>query len=166
MANKIISRTSTIRLNGSLDDVFPLFGPVREQEWEPHWRPRFALPYSEPAQEHMVFQTVGHDPPHPTYTWVLSKLQPTQGLIEYTVFADARVWWITIQCQQKAPEPSTDASVTYTYLGMSDEANVANERALESMFRHELKDWEAAINGYLDARPAAASTSSQDPSDA
>jgi hypothetical protein len=79
-------------------------------------------------------------------------LQPAQGLIEYTVFSDARVWWITIQCEQKPSEPSTLATVTYTYLGMSDEANLTNDHALASMFRHELKDWEAAINSYLDSR--------------
>lgn len=104
----------------------------------------------------MVFQTPGHDPAQSSaYTWVLSKLQPAQGLIEYTVFTDARVWWITIQCEQNPSGPMTNASVTYTYLGLSDAANLANEHALESMFRHELKDWEAAINSYMNAQSGA-----------
>jgi hypothetical protein len=33
---------------------------------------------------------------------------------------------------------------------MNDEANRANAQALETMFRDELKDWEAAINNYLE----------------
>ena len=162
--NKIVSRTSTISLSANLNDAFPLFGPVKEQEWEPHWHPRFVLPYAEPVQEHMVFQTAGHDPHHPTtYTWVVSKFQPAQALIEYTVFTDARIWWISIQCEQEPSEPRTKARITYTYLGMSEEAKRANAQALETMFRHELKDWEAAINNYLESGSGAGKTPSESP---
>jgi hypothetical protein len=38
------TQSFTIGLNGSVADVAPLFGPVREAEWTPGWSPRFIHP--------------------------------------------------------------------------------------------------------------------------
>ena len=38
------TQSFTIGLNGSVVDVTPLFGPVREAEWAPGWSPRFIHP--------------------------------------------------------------------------------------------------------------------------
>jgi len=35
------TQSFTIILNGSVSEVTPLFGPVREAEWAPDWSPRF-----------------------------------------------------------------------------------------------------------------------------
>jgi len=40
--------------------------------------------------------------------------------------------------------------ITYTYVGLNDLGNRLNAHALESMFKHNLKDWELAINHYLE----------------
>ena len=39
------AQSFTIGLNGSVADVTPLFGPVREAEWAPDWSPRFIHPH-------------------------------------------------------------------------------------------------------------------------
>ena len=44
------TQSFTIGLNGSVADVTPLFGPVREAEWAPDWSPRFIHP-SQGAQQ-------------------------------------------------------------------------------------------------------------------
>ena len=38
------TQSFTISLKGSVADVTPLFGPVREAEWAPSWAPRFLHP--------------------------------------------------------------------------------------------------------------------------
>lgn len=147
---KVVSKTSTIKLNGTLAQVFPLFGPVREQEWAEGWQPRMLLPYSEDVQEHMVFQTESHDRHNPfTSTWIVSRYDPIEAFIEYTVFTDDRIWWIAIKCHQDETSATTNATITYTYLDLTEQANHLNEVVLETMFRHDLKDWEKAINHYL-----------------
>jgi hypothetical protein len=150
-SNNLISKTSTITLKGSLGQVFPLFGPIKEQEWAEGWQPRMLLAHSEDIEEHMVFQT---DPYHNAevgpYTWVVSKLDPANASIEYTVFADARLWWITIQCEELEGALTTAATITYTYVGLNEHGSMLNELALEAMYRHELKDWEKALNHYLE----------------
>ena len=147
---KVLTKTSIIRLNEAVTRVFPLFGPLREQEWAEGWQPRMVIPDSEEVQEHMVFQTESHDLHNPsTSTWIVSKYDPKRAFIEYTVFTDARIWWVAISCEEDEARSTTAATVTYTYLGLTQQANHLNEVALESMFRHDLRDWEKALNYYL-----------------
>src|SRR5438552_6514880 len=55
------TQSFTIELNGSVADVTPLFGPVREAEWAPDWSPRFIHPSQGAQREGVVFTTTGGD---------------------------------------------------------------------------------------------------------
>jgi hypothetical protein len=145
-----ISKTSRIHLQGNFDQVFPLFGPLREKEWAHGWEPQILLSEEENIEEHMVFQTPAHlegETGH--YIWAVSKYDPEQGLIEYTVFAESRLWWITIRCREAPDGESCEAMITYTFVGLDPRGEERNAKALSQMYRHELKDWEHAINHYL-----------------
>jgi hypothetical protein len=52
-----------------------------------------------------------------------------------------------VQCNIVASK--TTAEVCYTYTALTEEGDGLNRQALEKMFAHDLKDWEAAINYYL-----------------
>ncbi len=146
-----VSRTSTITLNAPLERVFPLFGPIREREWAAGWDPQILYSTTDLVEEHMVFKTPSHHGHgEPDYTWTVSKYLPDQALIEYTVFAPERLWWITIQCREDIVGETTKAEIAYTYTGLTEKGNAINERALEAMYRRDLKDWEEAINHYLE----------------
>ena len=144
-----ISRTSVIILNASLKKVFPLFGPIKEKEWAAGWEPQVLYATTD-SEEHMVFKTRSHHGQEPDSTWTVSNYRPDQAFIEYTVFAPERIWWITIECSEGKAEETTEAKITYTYTGLTESGNVMNEKALATMYRHDLKDWEAAINHYLE----------------
>lgn len=147
---KIISKSSSIKLDGDFQQVFPLFGPIKEKEWAEGWNPQMVLPYPDLLEEHMVFQTPsGHsEDPNPA-TWIVSKYDPDHWFIEYTVFTKARIWWISILCREEENAFRTNATIEYKYLGLNEEANRLNEEALARMFMHDLKDWEHALNHYL-----------------
>jgi hypothetical protein len=150
--SKRISRTSSINLNASVTKVFPLFNPVKEKEWEAGWDPEFltSLSEDEDIAERMVFKTQsphGHD--ESDYIWTISKYSLNLALIEYTVFTSDRLWWITIQCRDDVENQTTHAEITYTFVGLTDKGNAINEKALQLMYAHDLKDWEEAINHYL-----------------
>lgn len=148
---KKISRTASIMLNGAFEHVFPLFGPVREKDWAEGWDPQILFSGSENIEEHMVFQTPAHLPGEEgCYTWTVSKYQPEHGLIEYTVFTENRLWWIAIVCHQRGDEPVCIAEVTYTFVGLSAGGDELNGLALKRMYQQDLKDWEKAINDYLE----------------
>ena len=147
-----ITRTSSITLKAPIEKVFPLFNPVREQDWAADWEPRFLTTSAQDQaiQEHMVFRTQsphGHD--EIEYIWAISKYLPDQAFIEYTIFTPERLWWITIQCRELIPDHTTNAEITYTFVGLTDKGNAINEKALQLMYAHDLKDWEKAINHYL-----------------
>ncbi len=145
-----ISKTSVITLNASLSTIFPLFGPIREKEWASGWNPQLIYSMNALVEEHMIFRTRSHHEHEPDSIWTVSKYNPDQSFIEYTVFTPERLWWITIQCREGITADTTEAEITYTYSGLTDNGNAINTRALETMYHHDLRDWEASINHYLE----------------
>lgn len=142
-----ISKCSTILLNGSMEKVFPLFGPVLEKEWAYGWNPEIIYSVFGEVEEHMIFRTKAHHAPEDFYTWVITQYDPDQHHIEYTVSTPNRIWFIGVQC--KASDGKTIATVCYTYTGLNETGNQLNRAALEKMFADDLKDWEEALNYYL-----------------
>jgi hypothetical protein len=51
------AQSFTITLQGSVAEITPLFGPVREQEWAPDWAPHFIYPAQGGQEEGAVFTT-------------------------------------------------------------------------------------------------------------
>ena len=145
-----ISRTATIRLKGSFEDIFPLFGPVREMAWAEGWEPAIMHLEGENIEERMVFQTKPHlADEEGLFTWTVTKYIPDRGQIEYTIFAPSRIWWIDIDCTPLADDTECEATITYTHIGLNEAGNERNKSALSKMYQHDLKDWELAINHYL-----------------
>lgn len=148
--SKRISKTSVITLNAPLEQVFPLFGPIKEKEWADGWSPEIVYSNTNLLEEHMVFRTQSHGHGETNYTWIVTKYTPEQSLIEYTVFTMERLWCITIKCSENTINQTTDAEITYTYTGLTEKGNEINEKALQLMYSKDLKDWEEAINYYLE----------------
>lgn len=98
----------------------------------------------------MVFKTGHGDKDETDYTWVISRLVPQQALIEYTVFACDKVGWISIQCQEGKSNQTTRAEVTYTFTGLTEKGNTGIIKHLAHIYAHGLKDWEKAINYFLE----------------
>lgn len=141
-----IQRTSVFVVHASIEKAFPLFGPLLEMEWAEGWEPRVIFLRQKYVEEHMIFKTksqYGED-----YLWAVTQYDPALYKIEYTVTAPDRIWFIGVVCQ--ANDNQTKVSVTYTYTGLSEKGNQQNKDALEKMFANDLKDWEKAINYYLE----------------
>jgi hypothetical protein len=143
-----ISRSATFTANGKIENIFPLFGPIQESEWAAGWEPEILYRSGEDVlvEEHMMFQTIGHAE-EGKYLWVITQYRPEKYLVEYTVSTHERVWFIRVECESAGK--NTHVQVSYTYTGLTVEGNRENERALQRMFAHDLKDWEEAINYYL-----------------
>src|SRR5881227_506909 len=81
------TQSFTIGLNGSVADVTPLFGPVREAEWAPDWSPRFIHPSQGAQREGLVFTTKsGHGGDR---LWLLTTYDVRNGHVEYVVMTPA-----------------------------------------------------------------------------
>ena len=142
-----IQRSASFTIHGKIENVFPLFGPIREKEWAEGWDPEILYRSGNVlVEEHMIFQTHAH-PDEGKYTWVITQYQPEKYLIEYTVSTHERIWFIRVSCQDR--KETTEVTVSYTYTSLTAEGNQKNEQALKRMYAQNLKDWEEAINYYL-----------------
>jgi hypothetical protein len=81
------TQSFTLQLNGSVADVTPFFGPVRESEWAPDWSPRFIHPATGAQREGVVFSTSsGHGKER---LWLLTTYDVRNGRVEYVVMTPA-----------------------------------------------------------------------------
>lgn len=141
-----ISKTASFIVEGNIENVFPLFGPIREMEWAEGWNPEILFIESDLAEEHMIFRTKGSmEEEH--YTWVITQFDKSEHLVEYTVSTPNRIWFIRVVCESY--HEKTKTTVSYTYTGLNARGNELNRIALSKMYTKDLKDWEEAINYYL-----------------
>src|SRR5688572_3425603 len=129
-----IKRSAVLTVHGKIENVFPLFGPIREKEWTEGWEPEILYRSGDVlVEEHMIFQTNGHDD-EGKYTWVITQYRPEKYLIEYSVSTPERIWFIRVSC--KDFKETTEVTVSYTYTGLTADGNRKNEQALKRMFAH------------------------------
>ena len=142
------SRSGSIQLDAPIEEVFPLFGPVREAEWAEGWQiePLYAAtPLLEEAGA--VFQTRQHG--EAVTLWIIQRFErETHGISYARVTPGLHLVTIEIDCTSSSR--GTDARVTYTLIGLSDEGNRFIETEFsESGYQHMLGQWEQAINHLL-----------------
>ncbi len=141
-------RTASFTVNGSIDEVFPLFGAFEERKWEPKWNPILVYPQEEIIEEGTTFYTEGHHG-EPDYLWRVVWYDEGQHIIRYLVSTPDRDWTITVACLAVNESQQTQATVTYSYIGLTPKGNKMNSAHLEKMYQHNLQDWADALNNYL-----------------
>lgn len=142
-----LTRTAEIDLDGPIAEVFPLFNPIEEPKWAPHFQPRFIYPADRTVQQGMTFKTAGHGD-EADLVWRINEYDPAAYHIQYLVYGTDRYWTITIDCRD-VDGGRTSARVTYDFLPLEAAGVAASEASLNAMFAHDLKNWEDAINNYL-----------------
>jgi hypothetical protein len=142
-----IEQTESFLVKAQIEKAFPLFGPIREKEWAAGWEPEIIYANHTEVEEHMIFKTQAKEQ-REQFIWAITQYRPDDFMIEYTVSATDRIWFITVTCQSL--EQYTRVIVTYSYTGFTGQAHQLNQQACEKMFAHQLKDWEEAINFYLE----------------
>ena len=137
----------TIRLNGSVTEVAPLFGPVRESEWAPGWKPRFLHPSGGAQQAGAVFTTPGADGRE--RLWMLTDYAPDQGRIGYVVITPAfTANQINIRVRPDDDHYS-EAIIMYRHSALSPEGNKEVSKLDATWAEQQRAHWEAAINALL-----------------
>jgi hypothetical protein len=141
------THTTELLLHGTLDTVFPLFGPIREKEWAADWNP--VLVYSESPlgdQSGTIF-TVSHGPEHKA-VWYVNQFDAAHWVVEYLCVMPHDVMKvIQIHCEP-TPEHQTRAFVTYTYTALGSDGDSVIAR-LPQHHPAMVAEWEAMINSCL-----------------
>jgi len=146
---KQISNSARIILNDSIEKVFPLFSPLEEKKWDNSWNPDFLYPPKGEFVENLVFKTKSNNKIEKEFNWIISYLNAKDYLVIYNVFTENRVWTIKVQCAD-IEKNKTEAEITYTFTGLNEKGIEINRESLETMYEKKLKDWEIAINYFLE----------------
>jgi hypothetical protein len=141
------TQSFTIALNGSVADVTPLFGPVREVEWAPDWAPRFIHPPQGVQREGVVFTTTngrGKD-----RFWLLTTYDVKNGRVEYVVVTPAfTASEIKIRVFPQG-EQHCNATITYRRSALVPEGNEEVAKLDAHWAEEQRIHWETAINEAL-----------------
>jgi hypothetical protein len=141
------TQSFTIVLNGSVADVTPLFGPVREAEWAPDWSPRFIHPVRGAQCEGVVFTTTGgHGRDR---LWLLTTYDVRNGRVEYVVITPA---FITNEIKIRVVpdgEQHCRATITYRRSALNPDGNQEVAKLDGNWAEEQRIHWETAINEAL-----------------
>jgi hypothetical protein len=141
------TQSFVIRLNGSVADVTPLFGPVREGEWALDWSPRFIYPAHGVQREGVVFTTTsvhGRD-----RLWILTTYDVANGRVEYVAMIPAfTANEIRIRVVADG-ERHCKATITYRRSALVPEGNEDVVKLDEHWAEEQRMHWETAINKAL-----------------
>jgi hypothetical protein len=144
------TQSFTIRLNGSVADATPLFGPVCEAEWAPDWSPRFIHPTQGVQREGVVFSTTSGD--GKDRFWLLTAYDVKNGRVDYVVMTPAfTASEIKIRVIPDG-EQHCKATITYRRTALEPEGN-EDVAKLDAHWAEEQRNhWETAINEALAKR--------------
>jgi hypothetical protein len=141
------AQSFTIGLNGSVADVMPLFGPVREAEWAPDWSPRFIHPAQGVQREGVVFTTTSGD--GRDRLWLLTTYDLRNGKVEYVVITPAfTATEIKIRVLSDG-ERHSRATITYRRSALAPEGNTEVAKLDAHWAEQQRIHWETAINEAL-----------------
>ena len=141
------TQSFTLSLAAPVAEATPLFGPVREREWSPHWAPSFLHPPEGAQQEGAVFTT--RTPSGYEQVWLLTEYDPAGGRVAYAVvMPNFLAVTITIRVVADGPQRST-AIVTYRRSALVPRANDEVNTLDAAWAAHQGPQWEAAINAAL-----------------
>jgi hypothetical protein len=141
------TQSFTIVLNGSVADVTPLFGPVREADWAPDWSPHFIHPVQGVQRDGVVFTTTsGHGKDR---LWLLTTYDVPNGRVEYVVITPA---FMTNEIKIRVVpdgEQHCKATITYRRSALAPEGNEEVSKLGAHWAKEQGIHWETAINEAL-----------------
>ena len=143
-----VTRTAALTLPSPPEQVFPLFGPIREAEWAEGWEPKMIYSESPLGEETGAVFTTQH-PGEPDTIWMITQYDPTNYAIKYArVTPGLRIAQVTIMCERER-DGATRAAVTYQFTALSEAGNSFIEGFSEDHYQHMITSWQAAISHTL-----------------
>ncbi|MCQ3932713.1 MAG: SRPBCC family protein [Chloroflexi bacterium] len=142
-----ISHSHTLEFTAFIEQVFPLFTPVKEKLWLAQWQFTPIYHTTKSLEEAgAVFKTQHGD--QSEEFWVMADYDPQQHRVQYVRFLpDLLLTTIDIQCL--AMGDKTRVTVTYTRTGLSEAGNAKLASITAESYREQMAFWQHAIEHYL-----------------
>jgi hypothetical protein len=141
------AQSFTIKLNGSVAEVTPLFGPVREAEWAPSWKPHFIHSPGGAQRDGTVFTSSSSSGNE--RLWLLTTYDVNQGRVEYVFIAlGFTANEIKIHVIPDG-EKHSKATITYRHSALAPNGNAEVAKLDANWAEQQRIHWESAINSVL-----------------
>ncbi|AZQ62462.1 hypothetical protein EI427_09485 [Flammeovirga pectinis] len=141
-----ISHTYEQTINGSIEDILPLYCPVRELEWVEKWNPKTVYSNSGVVEEDCIFITY-HD--ENEVVWIVTEYNTETGHVKmYYHEAGVQVTKLEIQVSP-ITENKTKAVLTYSKTALSKKGNNVLKEFTKEEYDIMMDSWEKAMNHYL-----------------
>ncbi len=135
------SQTHILHFAAPMEQVFPLFTPVKEKAWVHGWNPTLVYHQTETAEEQGAIFTTHHD--HEA-VWVLARYEPPYRVQYVQVIPQITVTVIDIECRDTG-----DVQVTYQLTGLSPAGDERVAQFTEAAYQRRMHHWQHAISHYL-----------------
>lgn len=141
-----ITRSYEQTIEGTLEEIFPLYCPVKEAEWCESWNPSVVYSETGVIEPDCVFITCDEKVES---VWIVTRHEPEIGMVEMVKHSPG----IAIVKLRISMEPLIDATaratISYSCTSLSREGDRFLQSFTEKNFRTSMQAWETAINHYL-----------------
>ena len=146
------AHTEVLTLDGPVEQVFPLFGPVLEKQWAHGWDP--VIIYSDPPlADHAGAIFTSTQPGEPDTIWYVNRFDAGQHVIQYLRITPGRHFVVLDITCEALEDARTRASVTYQFTALSEDAGAAFD-TLKQPHPTMVQHWQEAINQILRSHKA------------
>lgn len=143
-----ITHTKSFTLNEPIEMVFPLFSAEGETKWVPNWDYENIMESNE-LHENYVFLTTNHDHSTTKAIWIVKRYDPEQHVIQfYKVEPEQKVGIISVSCSALS-NSITEISVTYEYIGISDEGRKFIHTFTSEEYEKFIDEWKQLLTAYF-----------------
>lgn len=144
------TQSFTVTVKGSVAEATPLFGPVRESEWAPTWKPHFLHPSAGAQEEGAVFTAVSGDGKE--RLWLMTGFDANAGQVDYVFISPGfTAAELKIRLVSDGPE-RCKVTVTYRYSALSAQGNEEVAGVNSDWAEQHRRHWQHGLDTLAETR--------------
>ena len=141
-----VTRSYSQTIEGSKDDIMPLYCPVKEAEWCAGWNPVVVYSESGLVEPDCVFMTSDDKG---VSAWFVTRYEPGKGRVEMVKHTPGITFVKLNIALEQIADKKTRAVVTYSFTALSSDGDRVLETFTEESYNTMMRAWETAMNHYL-----------------
>ncbi len=142
-----VSHTYTQIIKGSIEQIMPLYCPVRELDWCENWKVLAVFSNSGLVEKDCIFLTPDNES---EIVWIVTDYNMATGLVKmFYIIPEVLVTKLEIRVTATT-ETTTKAVLTYTKTSLSKAGDNELKSFTKDNYDTMMDSWEKAMNHYLE----------------
>ena len=141
-----ITRSCVQTIQGTPEEIFPLYCPVKEARWCEGWDPIVVYSESGVVEPDCVFITRDGEVES---VWFVTEYDFKTGLVEMIKHTPGETFVKLNIALESVSARTTRAAITYSYTSLGETGDKVLEAFTEESYATMMQAWETAMNHYL-----------------